>query len=215
MQRLYVTVIITGGKTTLFLSDRSLQKLFANISPHLDILTSRNLRLWYMRTLHLPHLIWRTLGSTYSWLVGAWNNLGGGLLEQVETNFFVGSNFTDAHGKWLSKPNAALYISKPGPRANTDIIVIVTLSKPAYDAANGTLSYKVRLYAQGRGNVRFERLKDETPLALLLLLICGNDSIFRVDHWISTINARPVAPAFAALRALVGLLQGSNTRALC
>lgn len=79
--------------------------------------------------------------------------LGWWLAGQVETSFFVGSNFTDAHGDWLSKPNAALYISKPGPRASTDIIVIVTLSSPAYDATNGTLSYKVWLHAEGQMNV--------------------------------------------------------------
>jgi hypothetical protein len=62
---------------------------------------------------------------------------------QVETNIFVGSNFTDAQGDWLSKPNAALYISKPGPLASSDTIIVLTLKAPAFNESAGTLTYKV------------------------------------------------------------------------
>ncbi len=56
---------------------------------------------------------------------------------------FVGSNFTDDNGDWLSKPNAALYISKPAPGPADDIVVIVTLSNPIYNETGMTLTYKV------------------------------------------------------------------------
>ncbi len=81
--------------------------------------------------------------STRPWSLYLGVHLVVAALGQVETSFFVGSNFMDANGDWLAKPNAALYISKPGPRASTDIIVIVTLSKPVFNESSGALSYKV------------------------------------------------------------------------
>jgi hypothetical protein len=65
---------------------------------------------------------------------------------QVETSLFVGSNFTDEQGNWLAKPNAALYIRRPGPRASTDIIVILTLSEPTYNETEESITYKVNCF---------------------------------------------------------------------
>jgi hypothetical protein len=65
------------------------------------------------------------------------------LPHQVETSLFVGSNFTDEHGNWLARPNAALYIRRPGPRASNDIIIILTLSEPTYNETEESMTYKV------------------------------------------------------------------------
>eukprot|EP00884_Botryococcus_braunii_P013914 jgi/Botrbrau1/22523/Bobra.114_2s0048.1 len=64
---------------------------------------------------------------------------------QVEVSFFTGSNFTDAKGDWLSKPNAALYISNPGPSPNNDMIVIVTLSSPTYNQSSRSITYQAEI----------------------------------------------------------------------
>ncbi len=63
---------------------------------------------------------------------------------QVPTEDFAGPTFTDKAGNWLSKPNAALYASNPGPNPANDTILIVTLTSPLYDSAADSLTYKVR-----------------------------------------------------------------------
>lgn len=57
----------------------------------------------------------------------------------------MGSNFTDAQGDWLAKPNAALYISGPGPQASDDIIIILTLREPFYSNTDEAVTYTVSL----------------------------------------------------------------------
>eukprot|EP00884_Botryococcus_braunii_P005763 jgi/Botrbrau1/15188/Bobra.0149s0053.1 len=66
---------------------------------------------------------------------------------QVETTALVqddGQFSVDWHGE----PNAALYIRKPGPLVSTDLVVIVTLSGPAYNATSNTLTYTVKHHSR-------------------------------------------------------------------
>eukprot|EP00884_Botryococcus_braunii_P013906 jgi/Botrbrau1/22516/Bobra.114_2s0041.1 len=120
---------------------------------------------------------------------------------QVETSFFTGSNFTDANGDWLAKPNAALYISNPGPNANTDVIIILTLSKPTYNENSGALTYKVQLIPgnstlQEKGPMQregslvtsFLQLKEDPTTPTLLSEVEGGELLFDhavlfIDHW--------------------------------
>jgi hypothetical protein len=83
-------------------------------------------------------------------------------LEQVETGFLAGKDFSDSNGDWLSKPNAALYASNPGPDPSNDTIIIVTITSPVFNASTKTITYRVGppiscfsrfLYARERHNL--------------------------------------------------------------
>eukprot|EP00884_Botryococcus_braunii_P013905 jgi/Botrbrau1/22515/Bobra.114_2s0040.1 len=120
---------------------------------------------------------------------------------QVETSFFTGSNFTDANGDWLAKPNAALYISNPGPQASTDVVVILTLSQPTYNESSGAMTYKVQIVPgnstlQEEGSMQregslvtsFLQLKEEPTTPTLLSEVEGGELLFDhavmfIDHW--------------------------------
>eukprot|EP00884_Botryococcus_braunii_P021089 jgi/Botrbrau1/7664/Bobra.0159s0106.1 len=120
---------------------------------------------------------------------------------QVETSFFVGSNFTDAQGDWLAKPNAALYISKPGQLASTDLVIILTLTQPSYNDTDGTLTYKVEIVPatsslqeggpmprEGSLVKSFLQLKDDPTTPTLLNDVEGGELLFDsavlfIDDW--------------------------------
>eukprot|EP00884_Botryococcus_braunii_P013913 jgi/Botrbrau1/22522/Bobra.114_2s0047.1 len=92
---------------------------------------------------------------------------------QAETSLFVGSNFTDDNGDWLSKPNAALYISKPGPGAADDIVVIVTLSNPVYNDTAMTLTYKASVIPGNSTLLESRPTKRQSELLKSYLAIAG------------------------------------------